>query len=153
MLSSLFSERLLVTLWVGSLLAIGYIAVPMAFVSLGDVALAGNYAGKLFSVVSLLGLGCGTILLIGKTLVYGRQVLTLWRVWLILLMLVLTLIFSVYLQPEIVIAKQLIGLGNNTVVARFDTLHAISESLYLFLSLLGLALVVSTDKQISEVRA
>jgi len=147
MFSGLLGERLLLTLWVGSIFAIGYIAVPMAFVTLGDVTVAGNYAGKLFSVVNLLGLGCGTILLISKIVIYGKQVRYLWRFWTVLVMVLLTLIFSCYLQPEIAAVKELIHQGNNAVVERFDLLHVVSKNLYMLLSLLGLAIVVSADKQ------
>jgi hypothetical protein len=152
MLSNLLGERLLLTLWVGSLLAIGYIAVPMAFANLGDVVLAGNYAGHLFSAVNMLGLGCGTILLITKVAIYGKQVVGLWRFWLVLVMVLLTLVFNFYLQPEIQIVKNMIHLGDNSVVERFDLLHTVSKNLYIILSLLGLALVVSSDKKMSEIR-
>tara|TARA_R110002049_G_scaffold52463_3_gene146888 strand:- start:2217 stop:2678 length:462 start_codon:yes stop_codon:yes gene_type:complete len=152
MLSSLLGERLLLTLWVGSLLAIGYIAVPMAFVNLGDVILAGNYAGHLFSAVNMLGIGCGTILLITKIAIHGKQTLQLWRFWVVLLMVILTLIFNFYLQPEIAIVKDIMHLGDNSVVGRFDFLHSVSKNVYIVLSILGLALVVSTDKPSSEIR-
>lgn len=152
MLSNLLGERLLLTLWVGSLFAIGYIAAPMAFATLGDVVLAGNYVGDLFSAVNILGLGCGTILLISKIIIYGQQALGLWRFWLILIMVLLTLIFNFYLQPEIAAVKQLIHLGDLSVAKHFDTLHAMSKNLYILISLLGLALVVSSDRQVSEVK-
>lgn len=152
MLSNLLGERLLLTLWVGSLLAIGYIAVPMAFANLGDVVLAGNYAGHLFSAVNILGLGCGSILLITKMIVHGKQVIGLWRFWLVIVMVLLTLVFNFYLQPEIQIVKNIIHSGDDSVVGQFDLLHSVSKNLYIVLSLLGLALVVSTDKKTSEVR-
>jgi len=152
MLSSLLGERLLLTLWVGSLLAIGYIAVPMAFANLGDVTLAGNYAGHLFSAVNILGLGCGVILLITKIVIYGNQVIRFWRFWVVLLMVLLTLVFNFYLQPEVALIKQIIHLGDNSAVEQFDFLHTVSKDLYIVLSLLGLALVVSTDKQANESR-
>ncbi len=152
MISSILSERLLLTLWVGSLFAIGYIAVPMAFATLGDVILAGNYAGDLFSAVNLLGLGCGTILLISKIVIYGRQTYRIWRAWVIFIMVILTLIFSTYLQPEMTAMKHLIHLGNNSVVDRFESFHTVSQNIYTLLSLLGLALVISTDKKINEAK-
>ena len=142
----MIAERLLLTLWVGSLCAIGYIAVPVAFSMLGDITLAGNYAGKLFSVVNMLGLGCGTILLISKFISYGKSALSLWRCWILILMIILTAVFSFYLQPEIAMIKQLIATGDKTVLERFEFFHVVSKNLYLFVSLLGLALVVSTDK-------
>lgn len=153
MLSSLLGERLFLTLWVGSLFAIGYIAVPMAFATLGDVTVAGNFAGELFSAVNILGLGCGTMLLISKVFIYGQQFISLWRFWVMFIMVLLTLIFNFYLQPEIAAVKQLIHLGDNSVVEQFGNLHAISKNLYMLLSLLGLALVVSADKQANVAKA
>ncbi len=146
MRANLLSERLLLTLWIGSLWAIGYIAVPMAFATLGDVTLAGNYAGKLFFTVNILGLGCGIVLLLGKIVSFGKQVTGLWRFWVLLVMIALTLIFSCYLQPEIAEVKQLISQGNDGMIERFNLFHSISRNLYIVLSLLGLALIVSTDK-------
>jgi len=147
MKANLLSERLLLTLWVGSLCAIGYIAVPMAFATLGDVTLAGNYAGKLFSAVNILGLGCGSVLLISKLISSGKSVTTLWRFWVLVIMLSLTLVFVFYLQPEIVTIKQLISGGEDTVLERFDLFHRLSKDLYMLVTLLGLALVVSSDRR------
>ncbi|MDC9724750.1 MAG: DUF4149 domain-containing protein [Gammaproteobacteria bacterium] len=146
MKANLLSERLLLTLWVGSLCAIGYIAVPMAFATLGDMTLAGDYAGKLFSAVNMLGLGCGFVLFISKLISIGKPVLGLWRFWVLVLMLSLTLTFSLYLQPEIAAIKQLTSAGDSAVLDRFDFFHTLSKNLYMFVTLLGLALVVSSDK-------
>lgn len=146
MKTSFSTEKLLLTLWVGSLWAIGYIAVPMAFATLGDVTLAGNYAGKLFSTVNLLGLGCGAVLLLTKLISFGKQVITLWRFWLILVMVLLTLVFSCYLQPEIASIKQLSWENDDQLLEQFSFLHTVSRNLYMVISLLGLALVISTDK-------
>jgi len=140
------SERLILTLWVGSLWAIGYIAVPMAFASIGDLTLAGNYAGKLFSTVNILGLGCGAVLLLTKLISFGKQVLKLWRFWLIVIMVLLTLVFSCYLQPEIAAIKQLVWQNDDKLLEQFAFLHTVSRNLYMVISLLGLALVISSDK-------
>jgi uncharacterized protein DUF4149 len=149
MLSSYASEKLLLTLWVGSLWAIGYLAVPMAFASLGDVSLAGEYAGKLFSAVNLLGLGCGLVLIVAKLIQYKKNVMQMWRFWVLVLMVIMTLMFSFYLQPQIAELKQLDWQENQQLLDQFSLLHVISKNLYLILSLLGLTLVLSTDKQIS----
>ena len=45
-------ERLLLTLWVGSLWAIGYLAVPLAFATL-DTQVAAEYAATLFYAVNI----------------------------------------------------------------------------------------------------
>jgi uncharacterized protein DUF4149 len=145
-MTDFLSERLILTLWVGSLWAIGYIAVPMAFATLGDVTLAGHYAGKLFSTVNILGLGCGTVLLLTKLISFGKQVLKQWRFWLIVIMVLLTLMFVCYLQPEIAAIKQLAWQNDDTLLEQFSFLHAVSKNLYMVISLLGLALVISSDK-------
>ena len=147
------TEKLLLTLWVGSLWAIGYIAVPMAFGSLTDLTVAGNYAGKLFSVVNLLGMGCGSVLLITMLLRRGRQTLSNWRFWILVLMVVLTLVFNFYLQPEIAAIKQFAWQQDAELNARFSWLHTVSKNLYMLISLLGLALVLTTDKLLDQSRA
>jgi len=149
MLSSYASEKLLLTLWIGGLWAIGYLAVPMAFASLGDVSLAGEYAGKLFFAINLLGLGCGLVLIVAKLIQYKKNVMQMWRFWILVLMVIMTLVFSFYLQPEIAELKQLDWQENQKLMDQFSLLHVISKNLYLMLSLLGLTLVLSTDKQIS----
>jgi hypothetical protein len=141
----LATERLLLTLWVGSLCAIGYLAVPMAFATLPDVTVAGNYAGKLFAAVNYLGLAVGSVLVITKLIAQGKEATKSWRFQVVTLMLMLTLAFIVYLQPEIAMVKAQMQ-DNVDLMERFSLLHTISENLYLFISLLGLALVLSTDK-------
>jgi len=153
MISSYASEKLLLTLWVGGLWAIGFLAVPMAFANLGDVTVAGNYAGQLFTAVNFLGLGCGGTLIISKLIQYKLSVKQLWRFWTLVLMVAMTLVFSFYLQPEIAALKQLNWQIEQSLVERFSLLHDLSKNLYLLLSLFGLALVLSTDKQPQVLRA
>jgi uncharacterized membrane protein YkgB len=144
------SERLLLTLWVGALWAIGYLAVPIAFATLGDVNLAGDYAGRLFHAVNILGIGVCLVLLITKLIQLKTAMFGLWRVWLLLTMLTLTLVFLLYLQPEIAAIKALDWHADNSLVEQFNSLHKISEYVYHLLSLLGLALVVSKDSAKGE---
>jgi len=148
MIANLISERLLLTLWVGSLLAIGYIAVPMAFATLGDITLAGQFASKLFLAVNILGLGCGVVLLVSKFIVQGKHAVSLWRFWIVLLMVLLTLVLLTYLQPEITRIAEMsqLSLQDDAILKRFNLFHLISSNVYIVLSLLGVALVVSTDK-------
>ncbi|PCJ30174.1 MAG: hypothetical protein COA90_10110 [Gammaproteobacteria bacterium] len=142
----MITERLLLTLWVGSLWAIGFIAVPMAFATLGDVNLAGNYAAKLFSVVNIIGLASGVVLVLSKLFSHGKQVKSQWRFWLIVLMLVQTLFLHFYVQVEI---ESLKLLGQQSSEA-FDRVHHIGSNVYLFLSVLGIVLVLSSDKVINN---
>ena len=80
-------ENILLTLWVGAIWAIGYIAAPTLFAMLDDRALAGVLAGRLFSIVSYLGLVCGGLLLIGQILHGTAGWRRNWRLWLIVAML------------------------------------------------------------------
>ncbi len=146
MFSGYSGERLLLTLWVGSLWAIGYLAVPMAFANL-EVHIAGNYAGKLFYAVNIIGVVSATILLISRLFIFGvRAFPRYWRSWLILLMLLVSLVFVGFIQPEMQALKQL-GLEQGSNIERFNDLHKLSENLYLLLSLFGLMLVLTTDKR------
>lgn len=56
-------------LWWGSLTALAGFVVPMLFANLPSPALAGNMAGKLFSVQNWVSLACGLSVL----LIYGKN--------------------------------------------------------------------------------
>ena len=53
-----------VTAWVGSLMAIGFIAAPLLFARIADRTVAGALAGDMFSITAWVGLACGTYLVI-----------------------------------------------------------------------------------------
>jgi hypothetical protein len=135
-------ERLLLTLWVGTLWAIGYIAVPAAFIHFDDSVIAGAYAGRLFTLVNYVGLACGSVLLIRYALL-GRHVLILWRFWVTFAMLVLVAFIHFYLQVEMANIKQNDWREDIVLSARFDFLHHFSTGLYMIISVLGLALVAT----------
>ena len=136
-------ERLLLTLWVGSLWAIGYIAVPIVFFTLDDRHLAGTVALHMFNAVRIMGLVCGTALLIGllfstNDIPWRRN----WRVWAVLVMLFLIAVSQFVLTP-LMDSLRAEGLVEGSKTARqFGQLHGVASSLYLVTSLLGLMLVV-----------
>jgi phosphoglycerol transferase MdoB-like AlkP superfamily enzyme len=140
------SERLLLTLWVGSLWAIGYLAVPMAFINLNDVPLAADYAGQLFFAVNVLGIGCGVVLIISKLIQSKAKAMKSWRFFVLMLMFILSIVFITYLLPETNQIRQSAWRTDQVLINQFDWLHSLSENAYLMLSLLGLALILSTDK-------
>ncbi|WP_438970806.1 DUF4149 domain-containing protein [Methylophaga sp.] len=147
MMSGYTGERLLLTLWVGSLWAIGYLAVPIAFANL-DSSIAGDYAGKLFFAVNMLGIAAAVILLISRLFIFGfKRFHLFWRSWMLLLMLALSLVFVGYLQPEMQAIKLLEWQTDSALAERFGRLHKFSENLYLLLSLFGLMMVLTTDKR------
>jgi len=83
--------------------------------------------------------------LITKLVNYGKQVLTLWRFWVVCAMLMLTVIFAFYLQPEIAVIKQIAWQDDTVLSERFSLLHRVSKNIYMVISLLGLSLVLTTD--------
>lgn len=143
--SETIGERLLLTLWVGALWSIGYLAVPLAFVSL-ETLVAAEYAAKLFFAVNVIGLISGALILIGKIIIQRGKVLYSWRFWLLVAMLIITLVFSGYLQPEMASIKVIENWRLEADLAqRFERLHLLSQNLYLMLSVAGLLLVLSND--------
>ncbi len=134
-------ERMLLSLWVGAMWAIGYLAVPTLFASLEDRALAGMLAGKMFTGVSLIGLGCGTALL---TSFWMQSVKPLAdrRVQMLIIMLVIVLLGEFVLQPQMAALKAEGLVEGSGVAARFGVLHGIASMLYFANSLIGVVVLV-----------
>ena len=140
-LSQSGAEKILLTLWVGALWAIGYIAVPILFGSLEDRQLAGMLAGKMFTAVSYIGLFCGSVLLV-SLFKRADPIQQQPSFWLLLLMLVLVVIGEFVIQPQMAQLK-LQGLAEGTAAAaQFTKLHGIASILYMLNSLTGLILVI-----------
>ena len=57
------SEKILLTIWIGGMWAIGYIVAPVLFKML-DKPVAGNVAGQLFSIINYVGLFCAVVFVI-----------------------------------------------------------------------------------------
>jgi len=132
-------ERLLLTVWVGALWAVGYLAVPTLFTVLDDRMLAGMLAGRMFTAVSLLGLFCGGLLLIGS---WWRQRRLELHGGILLAMLVLVAAGEFWVQPLMAALKaEGLSAGSATAV-KFARLHGLASILYLLNSVLGLILVL-----------
>jgi len=134
-------ERILLTAWIGGMWGVGYLAVPVLFSMLADRHLAGELAGRMFTIVSVLGLTCGGVLLAVAIYGAGRRWRRNWRAWVLIVMLVLVSVGEFVLQPMM---HELKGQGlaeGSAAAARFGVLHGISAMLYLVTSLLGLVLV------------
>ena len=138
-LTTTIGERILLTLWVGALWAIGFIAAPILFAVLDDRALAGTLAGEMFRATAYLGLVCGALLLIFHYLARPRPR---WRFWVLLLMLVLVALGQFVIAPMIAELRTA-GLSDS---AQFGRLHGIASTLYLLTSLCGLGLVAFKDR-------
>jgi len=135
-------EQVLLTLWVGGMWAIGYIAVPSLFYTLDDRRLAGELAGQMFQSINVIGLVCGVLLLIGLSYDVSRQLFKQWRGWFLIAMLLSTVLAVFFIQPVMADLKAQGPLVKGTQLAvEFGRLHGVSSLLYLLNSLMGLSLV------------
>ena len=131
-------ERIILTLWVGSLWAIGYIAAPALFANLEDRALAGTLAGVMFEIVAYIGMVCGLLLLLFNQLQNSSSRLN-WRA------IVLSIMFVLVVAGQFVVAPMIseMRLAGSVASPAFGWWHAGASLAYLITSLLGVALVVS----------
>ena len=129
-------ERILLTLWVGSLWVTGFVVAPVLFAELADRTLAGSTAGTLFTLTSYIGLVCGGVLLLLNVALQKRMN---WRALTITAMLLLIVIGQFVITP-MVAELRLQGL---TESARFGQLHGVASVLFLLTSVLGLLLVAA----------
>lgn len=139
----LIGERLLLTLWVGSLWAIGYVAVPILFFTLDDRHLAGTVAVNMFNAVRIIGMVCGGVLLVD--LLFSTQAMAWrhnWRIWIILVMLFLLAVSQFILTPLMDSIRAGGLAAGSDAEKQFDQLHHVASLLYTITSLLGLVLVV-----------
>jgi len=134
------SERILLTLWVGGMWIVGPVVTPTLFKMIDDRTLAATIAGQLFTIMSVIGLFCGSLLLISHVWASGKQVFKSWRAWLLLAMLLTIIIGEFVLAPGIVEIREA-GMPDDAR-ARFDMLHRSASTLYMMSSLSGLVLVI-----------
>lgn len=138
-----------VTLWVGGLLAIGYLAAPVLFSQLADRSVAGSVAGAMFSAIGWVGLACGTYLMLFIFAGKGWRAIQSGVFWIVLLMLVLTVAGHFGVHPLLAqlkaeaLPRQVM---ESALRDRFSTWHGVSSALYLVQSLLGISLVVMQER-------
>lgn len=130
-------ENVLLTLLVGGLWAIGYVAVPVIFATLDDKQLAGQLAGKLFAVGGGLGIGAGVLLLLLGLLREQKAEFASWTWRGVAALVVLLAVVQFGLAPEIAQARD----AGMTDGAEFQRLHKMASALYMAASVLGLAIV------------
>lgn len=137
------------SLWVGGLITIGYLAVPILFSAQPDKQLAGRLAGEMFHALGYMGIVCGLIILTH----------TLWRtekskqrgrmLYLVAAMLLLNALIQFGIAPQMAELKQLALPGDvmhSIHAEKFKVLHGVSSILYLAESLLGIYLIVLNSK-------
>lgn len=133
------------TLWVGGLWAIGGIAAPTLFGTLGDRALAGAVAGRLFSAIALVGFACGGYMLAYQVATRGARALKTGVFWVVTVMLLLTAAAYFGVSPLLAQLKAQAlprDVVESVVRSRFAAWHGVSSVLYLIQCALGGVLVV-----------
>ncbi len=141
---------LVTTLWVGSLWAIGYIAVPVLFAELRENRMmAGMLAGQMFTITAYVGLACAGYLL----LYYGhRSGLAAFKhpiVRIIVVLLALSIAGQFGLRPLMADLKAQAFPGDvmqSSQAAKFGVLHGVAEIIYAAQSLLAVALALKTRR-------
>jgi hypothetical protein len=144
-----FSDKLalvFVTLWVGALWAIGYLAAPTLFYALQeDRQMAGMLAGKMFALVAYIGIASAFYLLIHRLVRFGTSALKQGFFWAVVAMLLLALAGHFGIQPILAELKNQAmpaDVMQSVFADRFKTWHGVASIAYLIESLLGLVLVL-----------
>lgn len=135
---------ILVTLWVGALWMTGITAYVL-FDVMHDKQMAGGLAGKLFTIVSFIGMASAFYLLIQRLLDFGTSALKQSFFWAVLVMLLLVLAGHFGIQPIIAQLKA-DALPNDVMQSvfaeRFRNWHGVASIAYLVECLLGFVLVL-----------
>jgi hypothetical protein len=137
-----------VTLWVGGMWMLGYVVVPLLFKALPDRMLAGRIAGDLFTLLAYIGIACALYLLFYQLQQSGRAALHRSAVRITAAMLLCVLAGQFVLQPILADLKlQALPLDvmQSALAPQFKTWHAVSGVIYLVQSLLGVALVLTSN--------
>jgi hypothetical protein len=135
---------IIITLWAGALWTTG-ISAYVLFDSLQDKQMAGMLAGKLFTVVSYIGMVSAFYLLIQRLVQDGTTALKQVFFWAVFLMLLLILAGHFGIQPILagLKAQALPADVMQSVFAdRFRTWHGVASVAYLLECLLALVMVL-----------
>lgn len=149
-------ELVALALWVVGTWIVGYLVAPVLFATIPERALAGQVAGVLFSRMAAIGIGCAIVLL--AMMAYAPRGAVPWRrsvyAWSVLLMLACTIFNLAVAQPQIAALKAA-GWPRTTSDGAnlFAIWHAVSASVYLLQSLLGLAALLTWGRTRGAVRS
>lgn len=135
---------IIMTLWAGALWMTG-ISAYVLFDSLQDKQMAGMLAGKLFTVVSYIGMASGFYLLIQRLVQDGTAALKQAFFWAVLVMLVLVLAGHFGIQPVLEGLKSQAfpaDVMQSVFADRFRNWHGVASVAYLVECLLALVMVL-----------
>ncbi len=138
-----------IALWVGGTWVVGYLVVPTLFASLGDRQLAGMVAGKLFAGMGWAGLAAAAYLIFFLSVRWKRLAPRRSVFWLVLAAGALLAVGQFGIQPLMAQMKTdalPLDVMESAWRERFVFWHGVSSILYLVQSLLGLWLVVWSER-------
>lgn len=142
-------ENVLLSLWVGGMWAIGYIAIPVLFATIDDKSVAGAVAGRLFTISGWVGFCAASLLALLWLIRMGRGAFKTARLPVLLLALALLLVNLLYVQPEILAAHEIAA----TASEDFALLHRAASVIYMLVSVIGLGLVAFSGHEPEKVAA
>ena len=131
-------EGFLIALWIGAIWFIGYVAIPLLFNFLPDKQLAGELAGHFLQAVSITSMVIAPILLVLAVLLKKSRS---HYVFAIVCMALISMVSLFFVNPILVALKASVAplsVQESLNAEKFRYWHAVSSSLYLFQSLLGL---------------
>ena len=145
----------ILTLWVGSIITVGYLVAPTLFATLSDRQVAGMVAGSLFRLEGTISMVLSVALIVFANLLVKRGLDRYKNIrWFLLAMLLCAATTAFILQPMMnSLREEALSHGFpvmlSPLAAEFDRLHAVSSALYLVQSLIGLVLLWRLTKPVS----
>lgn len=139
---------LVVALWAGALWMTG-LAAYVLFDTLPDRQLAGNLAGKLFTVVSYIGIVSACCLLIHRLFAYGTSAIKQSFFWVVLCMLLLVLAghFGIQMLLQNLKTQALpLEVMQSAFASQFKMWHGVAGMVYVAECILAIFMVVKAPK-------
>jgi hypothetical protein len=145
---------LITGLWVGSFIAVGFLVVPVLFSALGDRQVAGMVAASLFKTTAYIGVALSaSLMVIANYLV--RQGLNGYRLsrWILLGMLACFIVGAFIIIPWMNSLRDQalymnLSVRESSYAELFSRLHGVSSILFILQSILGIALVWRSTKNV-----
>lgn len=138
-------SRVAIALWAGGLWFAGGVMAPMLFRAAPDRQVAGALAGRMFSLLSWIGLACGFYVLIQSVARSGPAALRTGLFWVVAAMLALTAVGQFGVQPILASLKTEAlprEVMESVLRDRFATWHGVASILYLLQALLAVVMVL-----------
>ncbi len=144
---------MIIGIWLGVILGVGYLVAPTLFVSMSDKQMAGAVAGEIFKHAAMFTIFIVVGLLIFSHVLFKKSALVKYRTIRRLLILIIfcALLASLVIQPWMGELKNAAVQSGVSVMSSehakiFGRLHGVSSILFLFEALLGLLVFWKSTK-------